>query len=51
MKDWIVALKAEIVELRAALDQVKSVEVPTAAQRGYCGEDRTVGRVPTVTYP
>jgi len=34
MKDCIVALKAEIVELRVALDQVKSVEVPIAAQRG-----------------
>ena len=33
MKDCIVALKAEIVELRVALDQVKSVE-PIAAQRG-----------------
>ena len=33
MKDYIVSLKAEIVELRVALDQVKSVE-PTAAQWG-----------------
>jgi len=34
MKDCIVALRAEIDELRVALDQTKSVEVPTAAQRG-----------------
>jgi len=79
MKDYIVALKAEIVELRVALDQAKSVEVSIAAQRGsgsssseawstsasrrrqrkgkrecYCSEDgqqRSVGREPTVTYP